>query len=174
MVICSYKRVQDLESLLERLAKQDFTGTFEVILWNNNIETLLQVQSISRKFEGKLNLKTIHSSENFYCIIRLAVTSLMRSDLLLMCDDDVMPNCNYISTFIKKYQEYGPNVALCARGHVFLPHTIDEEHPERAWDTGDHIGFYDENEEDRQLHFMHAKYKKLRNKKENSEKCYSI
>ena len=132
--ICSYKRVYNLKHLLDCFNNQDFTGTFEVILWNNNHETQQEVASIAAPFMKKLNIRLIQSTENYYCIIRLAVANLMRSDLLLVCDDDVVPKPNYISGFIAKYNEYGPRTVLCYRGKAFTIHKMNEEKPEEFWD----------------------------------------
>jgi glycosyltransferase involved in cell wall biosynthesis len=156
LVMCAYKRTHNLRKQLTLLSRQDFEGTFEVILWNNNRETVDEINNICRDFEDSLNLKVIHSCENFYCIIRLAVTSLMRSDLLLICDDDVLPQKSYISTFLNKYREYGPEAAICARGHIFLPHRLDEDAPEAFWQTGKAMKFFDERQPDVKLHFLHA------------------
>lgn len=156
IIICSYKRVYNLERLLTLLTEQDFQGTFEVLIWNNNIEALDEVADICRRFEHRLALKVMHSTENFYCQIRMALASLIRSDLILICDDDVLPQPNYVSTFLDKYREYGPEAIICARGHVFLPHEIDEEEPQRFWEDFEYMKFYDEDVPDRQIHFMHA------------------
>jgi hypothetical protein len=101
-------------------------------------------------------LKVIHSTENFYCIIRLAVASVIRSDLILICDDDVKPLPGYISTFVNKSKEYGSESIICCRGHVFMPHTLDEEMPQRFWTDYEFLKFYDESKPDRQIHFLHA------------------
>lgn len=156
LIICSYKRVYNLERLLSLLTEQDFEGTFEVLVWNNNIAALDEVAEICRRFEDRLAIKVMHSTENFYCQIRMALASLIRSDLMLICDDDVLPQAGYISTFMGKYREYGPEAVICARGHVFLPHTLDEEEPQRFWEDYEHMKFYDESVPDRRIHFMHA------------------
>jgi hypothetical protein len=156
IVMCSYKRVYNLERLLTLLTEQEFDGTFEVLLWNNNVEAREEVDEICRPFRRRLTLKVMHSSENFYCQIRPALANLIRSDLILICDDDVLPQKDYVSTFINKYREYGPKAVICARGHVFEPHTLDEEEPQRFWEDYKHMRFYDESEDDRQIHFMHA------------------
>ena len=156
VVMCSYNRVYNLESILERFVEQDFNGTFQVILWNNNYEKREEVDDICSKFADSLSLTVIHSSYNFYCIIRLAAGSLMRSDELLICDDDVFPSANYISHFLNKRDEYGTDAVICIRGHVFLPHSVDEEDPGRIWSDYEHIRFYDETVDDRQVHFFHA------------------
>ncbi|NES20651.1 MAG: cellulase family glycosylhydrolase [Symploca sp. SIO3E6] len=156
VVICSYKRVENMAPLLERFVQQQFQGSFEILLWNNNINERERIDTIVAKFQDKLNIKLIHSSENFYCIIRLALAHLMRSDLMLICDDDVLPSDQYIATFMNKWQEYGPEAVLCCRGHVFRPHILDEEHPEKFWTDYEFMTFFDETVDDREIHFLHA------------------
>ncbi|HKX30616.1 MAG TPA: glycosyltransferase [Blastocatellia bacterium] len=156
VVICSYKRVYNIERLLGLLADQDFEGSFEVIIWNNNIEAFRELDDIQKLFADRLELKVIHSTENFYCQIRMAMPSLIRSDLVMICDDDVKPQPGYLSRFMAKHREYGPEAVLCARGHVFLPHELNEERPEVFWTEYEHMKFYDEGQPDRRIHFMHA------------------
>lgn len=156
IIMCSYKRVYNIENILERFCKQDFDGTFELLLWNNNFEEQENLNKIYDKFKDRLPIKLIHSSENYYCVIRMAVTSLMRSDVLLITDDDVLPSSSYVSTFMNKYKEYGKDAILCCRGHEFLEHELDEENPHLVWEHGEHMKFYDESFSDRQIHFLHA------------------
>jgi hypothetical protein len=66
----------------------------------------------------------------------------------------VIPQRNYISTFLAKYEEYGPESVICARGRVVLPHTLDFENPEHVWNDPSTMKFFDESEPDRQVHFM--------------------
>ena len=153
VVICSYKRVYNLKSLLDCFKEQDYQGTFELILWNNNSETHEAVAEIAAPYMDELNIRLIQSTQNYYCIIRLAVANLMQSDLLLICDDDVVPKPNYISTFISKYKKYGPRVALCCRGHVFSPHALNEEDPHQFWRSycNEHLKFCGEELPDREV-----------------------
>ena len=151
VVICCYKRVYNLKHQLICLLNQDFDGSFEVIIWNNNHETQKEVSDITSPYMKTLNIRLIQSSENYYCIIRLAVSRLMYSNLLLICDDDVVPYTNYISTFIAKYQQYGPRAVLCCRGHVFASHTLNEENPQKFWEDYENIKFFDESLPDRQV-----------------------
>ncbi len=136
VVMCCYKRVYNLKQQLECFKQQDYPGSFELILWNNNAETQKEVADIVAPYLSELNIRLIQSTTNYYCIIRLAVARLMQSDLLLICDDDVIPESCYISTFMAKYEEYGPRVALCCRGHVFTqPHSLSEEQPQKFWES---------------------------------------
>ena len=151
LVVCSYKRVYNMKKLLERFVNQDYTGRFELILWNNNRETQAEIAEIYTSFEDLLNIRLIQSSENYYCIIRFAVSQLMRSELLLVCDDDVLPNPNYISTFVAKYREYGPRAVIGCRGHVFRQHLLDVEKPHLFWEDYCNMKFYGEGKPDRQV-----------------------
>jgi glycosyltransferase involved in cell wall biosynthesis len=156
VVICSYKRVYNMDPLLQDFVLQTFAGSFEVIVWNNNYEMRKEIDDLYEKYRLQLDLKVIHSTENFYCVIRLAIASLIRSDFILICDDDVRPLPGYISLFMEKVKEYGPDSVLCCRGHVFRPHALNEEEPERFWTDYEHLIFFDESKTDRQVHFLHA------------------
>ena len=102
VVICSYKRVYNMDALLQAFTRQTFSGRFEILVWNNNYETREEIERLYDKYKAQLDLKVIHSTENFYCVIRLAVASLIRSDFILVCDDDVKPLPNYISLLDRK------------------------------------------------------------------------
>jgi hypothetical protein len=156
LLVCSYKRTYNIRRLLDALTSQDFTGTYEIILWNNNRDERDTLDRIVSEFEDRIDIRLVHSSVNYFCIVRLAIAQLMRSPLLLICDDDVVPTHRYIAHFIGKYAEYGPDAVLCARGHVFRPHLLDEENPGEFWENYEHMTFYDEAIDDRQVHFMHA------------------
>ena len=151
VVICSYKRVHNIPNILRRFEAQTFQGSFELVLWNNNKETQTEIEQICAKFKESMNIRLIQSSENYYCIIRLAVAQLMQSDLLLICDDDTLPEPNYISKFIAKYEQYGPKAVLCCRGHIFKPHALSEESPHTFWENYQHLKFFDEDKPDQQV-----------------------
>jgi len=156
VVICSYKRVYNMDALLQAFAEQDFAGNFEVIIWNNNYEARQKIDDLYGKYKARIDFKVIHSTENFYCVIRLAMASLIRSEFILICDDDVKPLPAYVSTFMEKTKEYGPDSVLCCRGHVFKPHALNEEEPQRFWTDYEHLIFFDESKSDREVHFLHA------------------
>ena len=63
--------------------QQTFPGSFEVLVWNNNYEAREEIERLYDKYKTQLDLKVIHSTENFYCVIRLAIASLIRSDFIL-------------------------------------------------------------------------------------------
>jgi cellulase (glycosyl hydrolase family 5)/glycosyl transferase family 2 len=156
VVVCSYKRVYNMNALVQAFAEQDFAGNFEIIIWNNNYQAREEIDNIYRAYRTKVDLKVIHSTDNFYCVIRMAMASLIRSEYILICDDDVRPLPRYISTFMGKAKEYGSDSVLCCRGHVFKPHVLNEEEPQRFWTDYEHLVFLDETKSDRRVHFLHA------------------
>lgn len=156
VVITSYKRLYNIDDLLLAFCNQAFNGRFEIILWNNNFENATQLDELYRKYRDRLTIRLIQSTENYYCAMRLAMAHLMQSEYLLICDDDVIPGPNYISTFWNKYHQYGQEVVLCARGHLFEAHELDEVNPEKVWEKLRHIKFYDESSPDTHIHFFHA------------------
>jgi GT2 family glycosyltransferase len=153
---CAYKRIECLPEWLERMVLQDFPGKFEIILWNNNFQARNDVQDIVERYSSRLTMRVMHSSENLYCGIRFAAPNLMRSDVLVVCDDDVLPEPNYLSKLWRKHKQYGVDAVVCARGHTFLPHELDAQQPEQMWRTQEYIEFHDESEPDQPVHFFHA------------------
>jgi len=151
VMIISYKRVYNLVNLLKCFQNQNFTGSFETIIWNNNKETQIEVKNICDSFMEDLNIRLIQSSQNYYCVVRLAAMRLMQSENLLICDDDVIPSPSYISSFMSKSKVYGPKAVICCRGHVFEQHNLNEEQPNLVWDNYDHLKFFDETAVDCQV-----------------------
>mmetsp|Transcript_22531 Transcript_22531/g.31374 ORF Transcript_22531/g.31374 Transcript_22531/m.31374 type:complete len:735 (-) Transcript_22531:1831-4035(-) len=155
VVMCSYKRLYNLRTILSSFCHQTFQGKFELVLWNNNFEEQHRVQQIADEFKHKLNLKVIHSTQNYYCVIRLAVSHLLMSPFALICDDDVIPGPSYIQFFMEKSVEY-PNSVVCCRGHLFREHQLNECNPGNVWEDYQNLRFFDQTVEDRQVHFLHA------------------
>ena len=159
IVMCQYKRVKDLPELLRRLEEQNFEGTFQLIIWNNNEEMKEEIKDKCKPFMKKLNIELIHSSKNFYCGIRFAIKDLIKSDLIILIDDDILPGKGYVKRFIDKYKEYGPNTTFSFRGHLFN-HSIDEENPQEAWQywykSTDQFLQLEQHHEDHLVHMHHA------------------
>jgi hypothetical protein len=156
VLVCSHSRTADLREVLRRLADQDYPGRFEVIVWNNNVAARQAVDAIAAEIGGDLELKVIHSSENYFCMVRFAAVGLMRSERLMICDDDVLPERAYLRRFVEAYERYGPEVVVCATGHTFLTHTFDEEHPERFWRDNRLRVSHREWHDDTPVHFLHG------------------
>jgi glycosyltransferase involved in cell wall biosynthesis len=156
VLICTYRRIECLGGLLERLSRQQFDHSFEVIIWNNETAAREEVSATVESFSSTLSIRVFHSSENMYCAVRFAAPALMWSDRLMICDDDVLPEPGYLQKFWNKYQEYGPRCVVCARGNTFLPHIFDANKPDTAWREKKYIDFHDEAADDREVHFFHA------------------
>ena len=108
------------------------------------------MEHIYSEYRDKLDVKLMSSSENYYCIPRLSIASLMQSTVLITCDDDILPEPAYISGFLEKYETYGREAVICSRGHFFKYHQLDEENPERFWSKEERSlkTFYDESHPD--------------------------
>jgi len=155
VLMCSYRRTSTLPEVLERFAKQDLDGSFELVLWNNCREAAEEVDATARTFEDDIDLRVIHSSANLLCGVRLAMPAIMRSDVLVVCDDDVLVAPDYLTRFLGAHHEH-PEQVLCYRGHEFLAHQLDEDRPELVWERGEHLRFHDHATSERFVHFMHA------------------
>lgn len=154
--ICSYHRTDDLHRVLQAiLNEQDFGGTFEVILWNNSFDRRSEVERICGLFNKPIRL--IHSSENYYCIIRMCVLHLMNSEWLLVVDDDMICGKHFLSTFTERRNILGSRAILCLHGHKFLPHTLNTEDPiNGGWSPGVNVRFIDDHHPCDTVHFAHA------------------
>ena len=163
VLICSYNRVQNLRVIINALmCGRDFIGNVEILFWNNNPSESDAVQCIVRTFatrnSGARFLLWIESSSNYYCIPRLACASLIRSEELLTCDDDILPKSNFISAMMSARRDH-PGSVLCTRGHFFEDHEMDEEKPSSFWSCEHHSAcprFVDIASSTRPVHFAHA------------------
>jgi len=158
--ICSYKRTHNLSNILESLwTKQNFSKNFEIIVWNNNFSRKKLVDSICqtyiRRNSSCKKLELINSSSNYYCMIRFALANLIKSDRLLICDDDIQPKENFINFFYNANHSY-PNDVLCSRGHKFLPHTLNYEEPTKVWNDYESLRFISDESIEQTIHFVHA------------------
>jgi hypothetical protein len=100
-------------------------------------------------------LEVIQSTENYYCIIRAASANLMKSDNLIICDDDVIPDADFIQFFISGQKKH-PKDVLCVRGHYFLTHKIRKSNPEKLWQDYEFVRFAHDDSAERLIHFVHA------------------
>lgn len=156
VMIFSYRRQEGLAEQLRRFAAQEFTGSFEVLIWNNHYEARDEVDRAVMEARGLPSVRVIHSSDNLYCGPRLAMPTLMRSDTLMICDDDVLPEPSYLQGFWDRFHAHGGRVVICARGHTILPHNLNEDTPSDTWTSGHHLRFYGEGEEELNIDFVHA------------------
>jgi len=158
--ICSYKRTHNLQAVVDSLLeKQLFDGAVQLIVWNNNEAREKVVREICepylRKNSSTRHLELISSTTNHYCIIRACMLHLMRSDLLLICDDDIVPKPSFIQFFVDAHQRHKHDV-LAVRGHKFLPHQLNNADPRATWTEFEHVRFVDDNQPEQLLHFLHA------------------
>ena len=158
--ICSFRRTQHLPQILDSLwNKQTYQGSVQIIVWNNNVDRKETVESICKNYViSSTNIKAlelIQSTENYYCIVRQSIVSLMKSDCLIICDDDIIPDQDYLQFFMENHQKHVKDV-LCVRGHCFLEHRLPESRPESTWSEYEYLRFVGDEADERLIHFVHA------------------
>ena len=79
----------------------------------------------------------------------------MKSDCLLICDDDVIPGEQFVQFFVNHHNKY-PRDVLCVRGHIFLEHTLNGNNPTNVWSDYDSLRFRSDEAEEQLIHFFHA------------------
>ena len=156
VLIAVYSRLPNLREQLDRLARQHDAPSFEVMIWNNDPANAAEVDRLVAEASGDLAIRVIHSSDNIYCGMRLAMPAIARSDILLVCDDDVRPQPHYVRTLYDAHRRLGPEVAICLRGHVFHPHRLDLDDPGREWRREEHLTFHDQSAAECDVDFAHA------------------
>lgn len=155
VVVCSYSRLHHLSNLIDSFLKQDFTGTFELIIWNNNADYIKEVDSLYVIYKNLIEIKIIHSTKNYFCIPRLSLNSLLRGACVVWCDDDILVKPNYLSKLYKKHLQFGPNVLVCICGHSFLTPDIDENFPHLVWE-GDGVVLHTVNQSEMFVNVFHG------------------
>ena len=80
---------------------------------------------------------------------------IMRSEKLLICDDDVIPGHNFIQFFLNAHRK-DPFDVLCARGNIFLPHKLPQNDCHEIWTNYDCVRFVDDFDDECFVHYVHA------------------
>jgi hypothetical protein len=156
VLIAVYARLYNLREQLRRLTVQEGAPAFEILIWNNDPNNSERVHQIVAEFSNQLTIRVIDSSENVYCTMRLAVPAIARSDVLLICDDDVLPNPAYVRTLWDAHLRLGPDAVVCLRGHIFSPHPVDFDDPDGVWRKEEHVVFHDQGAPEVVVDFAHA------------------
>lgn len=152
MITSKNKGVNDIGNLLDCFTKQDYTGSFEVILWNDNHETHQELATIVELYKNSLAIRLILSSDILPCNTKLVVARLMRSNYLLICHESIIPRPTFITTMFHKYTQYGPETALCCSGYVLSSSLASEENLTQAYIDDMYKKFIDESQPDRQVY----------------------
>ncbi len=154
LLINTYGRIESLDAQLAALARQDTRLTFKLVVWNNNRDILDEVRAACARHFPEAHV--ISSDKNVYCMSRPAVAPLVESPALLIIDDDVLPRPGYVQKFHDAWIRHGRAAVICARGHRFKPHEVDEDQPETVWENWSETDFFDEAAEETRVHFAHA------------------
>lgn len=103
VILTSWKRFINLENIIKVWLEEPQVD--EIILWDN-----------SGNFKTELPIITINSNCNFGASARYALASLAKNDIIIFCDDDILPQQNITSDFLKYFKE---NKILGITGRLF-------------------------------------------------------
>jgi hypothetical protein len=91
IVVC-WKRFENLQQILENWL--DEPEVSEVILWDN-----------SGQFSTDLPIVVINSNDNFNPSVRYLIGTMAKNDLIIHCDDDILPKKGIVEDFLRHHQE---------------------------------------------------------------------
>lgn len=158
--VISFSRVAELDSLIGKLCDQSFDGSWQTVIWNNNHCVARQVNEIVQKHSARGSIELIQSTYNYHCIVRMALSVLARGRLLLFCDDDVVPERDYLKAFVERYhaliKDRSDVLGICACGHRFDIEVVGKATAEQVWEERRGLHFFDQDYPEIDVHFMHA------------------
>ena len=91
IVVC-WRRFDNLDAILKAWLNQPEVD--EVILWDN-----------SGRYKTDLPITLINSNKNINPSIRYLIATMAKNELVMHCDDDVMPKTELVADFLKFHQE---------------------------------------------------------------------
>lgn len=158
LIVISYNRVNGLLRLIERLQRQQYSGSWQIILWNNNKEFAPSIDTIVNTVYKSIPIEVIHSSSNYHCVVRMAAATLARGRLIMFCDDDIIPESTYLETFTTRFAELERlgEVAICGRGHHFSLASFPQSTARSVWEERKGVARFDPKDPEMPIHYMHA------------------
>jgi len=104
LLIPVWKRFKNINEILKIWLLQ----VDEIIIWDN-----------SGTFKSNLPIKLINSNYNFGGQIKFKITNLFKNNLVLICDDDIIPGKNLVYDLEKWFIKLGENCILSIFGRKF-------------------------------------------------------
>lgn len=126
VIMCSWRRVANIDQILDALDKQ--VGVDAVRLWliNNNQADYPRLFELCKKSRIRLIVEFISSSMNLYPRARFLVASLLSSRFVITIDDDQLPKPSFLETLINEQEKLGENTCVGYYGRIF-------DHPDDYW-----------------------------------------
>ena len=96
VIICSYKRVNNMSQIINNLQKQSIP--IDIYIWNNNINLKYDLNKVCAVSLLKYNIYIHHSKYNIYPIARFILARQLRNKYtyFIFLDDDQLLNSNSI------------------------------------------------------------------------------
>jgi glycosyltransferase involved in cell wall biosynthesis len=116
VVLLTYNRPECLEAQLDKLSIQTYSGSWELIIWNNNPAIDSTIETAIRHFSVEHSVTRITATTNYMGQARFAAAELARGNLFMSCDDDIVPGPEFLARFVQAYHRDGPRVVVCGGG----------------------------------------------------------
>jgi len=104
VVMCLWKREQNLPEILDRLERQT-NKNFSFWIWNNNIEIQDKVNEMT--IQSNVDCHVVHSQQNLYGYARFLMAKISVGNPVIFFDDDQFPHIDFISYMNKCHKQYG-------------------------------------------------------------------
>ena len=154
-----FQRLASLPRSLADLARQDYRGGWQLLLWNNNYSERAYVDDVVARYRSQIDIEVVHSSRNHHCVARQALATIARGELVMMIDDDIVPTASYLSHFVAAHRRLSMTstrpVAICACGHRFTAE-ISGASASDVWERRRGLEFLGREHGEGDVHFMHA------------------
>lgn len=103
VILTCWKRFDNFEKIITAWLCEPKVN--EVIIWDN-----------SGTFKTDLSVTVINSNRNFGSSARYALGALIKNELALFCDDDIMPKAGFLDQLLPHFE---PNRILGVTGRIF-------------------------------------------------------
>src|SRR5579871_4487422 len=86
-----FRRLGTLARSLADLARQDYRGPWQLMLWNNNYPERDFVDEVVSSYRTRIDVEIVHSERNHHCVARQSLAAIAQGELIVMIDDDILP-----------------------------------------------------------------------------------
>lgn len=107
IVLLTWQRLSSLNKMLNSLSSQTYKN-FNIRISNANLVKFEYVESVAKRFDGKLDIEVSHEGNDQFAFRRFAVGKGLAecgTKIVLFIDDDVQIPNNYVEQCLRYYEE---------------------------------------------------------------------
>ncbi|HCW08962.1 MAG TPA: hypothetical protein DGG95_16525, partial [Cytophagales bacterium] len=135
VIICCYNSEKNIIRTLEHLARQDFSGDWEVILVDNNCTdgTVALSKSAWSELSTDVTLKIVQEKRPGLSFAREQGIANSNSPLLVFCDDDNWLAPDYLTVAVT-YMNQNPSVGIAGGFNEAVIECAMPRHEKFSWE----------------------------------------